>query len=72
MSLERQIKTSPGRHFRTSLGCQTGTSLGRQIESSPGRSDRIFRGFPGDVGGEASLGRPGDQYLLAGYSSEIY
>ena len=35
-SLERQIKTSPGHHFRTSLG----------------RSNRIFKGRPGDVGGE--------------------
>ena len=28
---------------------------------SPGRSNRIFRGRPGDIGG----GRPGDQYLPA-------
>ena len=43
MSLERQIRTSPGRHFRTSRG--------RQIETSPGRSNRIFTGRPGDVQG---------------------
>ena len=47
-SLERQIKASPGRHFRTFLGLQIGTS--------PGRSNRIFRGRPGDAGG----GRPRD------------
>ena len=35
-SLERQIKTSPGRHFRTSVG----------------RSNRIFKGCPEDVGGK--------------------
>ena len=40
-SLERQIKTSPGRHFRTSPE--------RQIGTSPGRSNRIFRGRPRDV-----------------------
>ena len=34
MSLERQIKTSPG----------------RQIGASPGRSNRIYSGRPGDVG----------------------
>ena len=38
------------------------TSPGRQIGSSPGRSNRIFRGRTGGVGG----GRPGDQYLPAG------
>ena len=54
MSLERQIKTSPGRHFRTFPG--------RQIGMSPGRSYRIFSGRPGDVGG----GRPRDQCLPAG------
>ena len=37
-SLERQIKTSPGRHFRR----------------SPGQSNRIFRGRPGDVGGDTN------------------
>ena len=37
MFLERQIKTSPRRHFRTSRG--------RQIGTSPGRSSRIL----GDV-----------------------
>ena len=40
-SLERQIKTSPGRHFRTSPE--------RQIGTSPGRSNRIFRGRRRDV-----------------------
>ena len=58
-SLERQIKTSLGRHFRTSSERQIGTSLWRQIETSPGRSNRIFRG------------RPGDQYLPAGIFSYI-
>ena len=42
-SLERQIKTSVGRHFRMSPG--------RQIATSAGRSNRISRGRPGDVGG---------------------
>ena len=42
-----------------------GTSLERQIWTSLGRSNRIFRGCPGDVGG--GRGRPGDQYLPAGY-----
>ena len=42
-SLERQIRTSPGRHFRASSG--------RQIGTSPGRSNRIFRRRPRDVGG---------------------
>ena len=37
------------------LGRQIGTSPGRQIGTSPGRSNKIFRG------------RPGDQYLPAGY-----
>ena len=32
--------------------------------ASPGRSNKIFRGCPGDAEGE----RPGDQYLLAGLS----
>ena len=47
-SLERQIKTSPGSHFRSSPG--------RQIGTSPWRSNRIFRGRPGNAGG----GRPRD------------
>ena len=42
MSLDRQIKASPGRHLKTSLGRQIGTSLGR--------SNRIFGGRPGHVG----------------------
>ena len=41
--LERRIRTSPESHFRTSLG--------PQIRKFPGRSNRIFRGTPGDVGG---------------------
>ena len=60
--LERQIKTSPGRHFRTPLGLQIGTSMGRQIRTYPGRSKRIFRKRPGYVGG----GRSRDQYLPVG------
>ena len=47
-SLERQIKKSPGQHFRTSPG--------RQIRTLPGRSNRIFRERPGEVG----WGRPRD------------
>ena len=43
-SLKRQIGTSHGHHFRTFPR--------RQIGTSPGRSNRIFRGLPGDVGGE--------------------
>ena len=50
MSLERQIKTSPGRHFRTSPRRQIGTSPGRQIGTSPGLSKKIFRGRPRDFG----------------------
>ena len=50
-SLERQIKVSPGHHFRTSPGRQIGMSPGHQIGTSPGRSNRIFRGRSGDVGG---------------------
>ena len=60
-SLECQIKTPPGRHFRTSPG--------RQIGTSPERSNRIFRGRPGEVGGGTSSGYPGDQYLPAGILS---
>ena len=41
-SLQHQIRTSPGRHFRMSLG--------RQIGTSSGRSNRVFRGLLGDVG----------------------
>ena len=41
-SLERQIRTSPGRHFRMSTR--------HQIWTSPGWANRIFRGCPGDVG----------------------
>ena len=55
-SLECQIKTSPGCHFRTSPGRQIGTSPRCHIVPSPERSNRIFRGRPGDVGG----GRPRD------------
>ena len=51
-SLKRQIGTSHGHHFRTFPGRQIGTSPGFQIRTSPGRSNRIFRGLPGDVGGE--------------------
>ena len=47
-SLERKIKTSPGRHFRMSRESLIGTS--------PGRSNRIFRGRPRDIRG----GRPRD------------
>ena len=51
-SLERQIRTYIGRHFTTSPGRQIGTYPGRQIGTSPGWSIRIFRGRPGDVGGD--------------------
>ena len=63
MSLKRQIWTSPGRHFRTSLD--------RQIETSPGWSNKIFRGRPGDVG----AWRPRDVLgtILAGWvRSELH
>ena len=43
-SLERQIRTSPELHFRTSPGRQIGTSLEWW--------NRIFRGRPPDVGGD--------------------
>ena len=51
-SLERQIRTSTGRQFRTCTRCQIGTPSGCQIRTSLGWSNRIFRGRPGDVGGE--------------------
>ena len=41
MSLELQIRKSPGRHFRMSPG--------RQVETCLGWSNRIFRGLPGDL-----------------------
>ena len=50
--LERRVKTSPGRHFKTSPGRWTGTSPGRQIGMSAVRSNRFFRGPPGDAGGD--------------------
>ena len=43
MFLERQLRASPGRHFRAPLR--------RQIVTSRGRSNRIFRRRHGDVGG---------------------
>ena len=50
-SLERQIRTSTGHHFRTPPGRYIRTSRGRQIGMSPRRSNRIFRGRPGDIRG---------------------
>ena len=51
--------TSLERQIKTSPGRHFRTSPGRQIETSPGRSNRIFRG------------RPGDQYLPAGYILKV-
>ena len=49
-SLESQIRTSPERHFKMSLGRQIETFPVRQVGTSPERSNRIFSGRPGDVG----------------------
>ena len=62
-SLERQIRTCPGRHFKTSPKCQIGTS--------PGWLNVIFRERPGDIGEGTSLRRPGVQYLTAGNTSRL-
>ena len=51
-SLERQFRTSPGHHFRTPPGLYIRTFPGHQIGMYPRRSNRLFRGRPGDVGGE--------------------
>ena len=51
-SLEGQIKTSPGRHFRTSPGHQIWMFPGRQIRTSSGRSNRIFRVVLGTLEGD--------------------
>ena len=50
--LVRQIRTSPGRCFETSPGRQIRTSPGSQFGKSAGWSNRIFRGRPGDIGGD--------------------
>ena len=44
VNLPGKIRTFSGLHFRTSPGHHVGTSLGWL--------NRIFRGRPGDVGGE--------------------
>ena len=48
-SLERQIRTSCGHHFRMSPERQIGTSPGCQIGTYPGWLNRIFRRRPQDV-----------------------
>ena len=62
-SLERQIRSSPGRHFQTTPR--------RQIGASPGWTNRIFKGRPGKVWEGTFLGCPGDQCLPAGYKLKI-
>ena len=58
-SLERQIRTLPGHYIRTSSG--------RQIGMSPRRSNRIFRGRPGDSGGECPRDVLGTNIYRLGY-----
>ena len=62
-SLERQIRTPPGHCIRTSPG--------RQIRMSPRRSNRIFRGRPGDVGGECPWDNLGTNTCRLGYKCRL-
>ena len=58
-SLERQIRMPSGHYIRTSPG--------RQIGMSPRRSNRIFKGRPGDVGGECPWDVLGTNTCPLGY-----
>ena len=58
-----EIRTSPGRHFRTSPE--------RQIGMSTGWSNRIFRGRPGDVGRERPRDVLGSNICRLGSLQEV-
>ena len=66
-SLERQIRMSPGCHFKTSPRSQIGTSPGRQIETSLGQSNRILRVRPAGVGGRRPREVTGTNICQQGY-----